>query len=202
MQINLIDVAKVSAAWVIATTLVIIWIHLTRPAAIPRTAYSAFVIGVRLLFLYSFSYAFFSICLGVPVNALLIISSLILAVTPLARLDMNPGNDELSVAIGLIVMVPIYILKQLVLGFPDHDEVILIPPTHSGPHDLSHLIQAVGSVTATLRPSGKVEVAGIAYSATTADGKYLDQGTQIRVSGVRNGTLIVTAVPPLEQRSA
>lgn len=202
MLINLLDVAKVGAAWAIATTLVIIWIHLTRPAAIPRTAYSAFVIGVRLLFLYAFSYSLFSICLRVPVNALLIISSLILAVTPLARLDMNPGSDELGAAIGLTIMVPIYILKQLVLGFPDHDEVVLIPPTHSGPHDLSHLIQAVGSVTATLRPSGKVEVAGKAYSATTADGKYLDQGLPIRVSGVRNGTLIVTAVSPLDQQLA
>ncbi|MDB5341246.1 MAG: hypothetical protein JWN70_6865 [Planctomycetaceae bacterium] len=202
MQINFIDVTKVSAAWAIATALVIFWIHLTRPAAIPRTVYSAFVIGVRLLFVYGVSYALLCICLRVPINVFLTFSSVILLLSSLARLDVAPPMQEFWGILWLTIIIPIYILKQLILGFPDHDELIPPPPTGSASNDMSHLIQATGSVTATLRPAGKVEVAGKAYSATTADGKYLDRGAAIRVSGVRNGTLIVTVVPPIEELPA
>lgn len=191
MLLDLNDGVRITTAWAGVTTLVLVWIHLTRPPSIPRTLYAAFVISVRLLFLYAMSYALCSICLGVPVNLLVIISLFILVLSPLARLDFVPGSDVLQVAVGLAVMAPVYILKQLILGFPDHDQVVLQPPAATATVDCSHLIQATGTVTATLKPAGKVAISNTIYPATTADGKYLDQGTAIRVTGVRNGTLIV-----------
>jgi hypothetical protein len=191
MFVELNDVARITTAWVGVTILVLVWIHLTRPPSIPLTLYAAFVIAVRLLFLYATSYAFFTLCLGVPVNVLVIISILILVLAPLARPDFVPGNDVLQVAVGLTVMAPVSILKQLILGFPDHDQIVLQPPAVTATVEYSHLIQATGTVMATLKPSGKVTIANRIYPATTADGKYLDQGTAIRVTGVRNGTLIV-----------
>ena len=86
-------------------------------------------------------------------------------------------------------------LKQFILGFPDRDEVILSPPANPFVQpDLSNLISSQGTVVATLKPSGKVEIAGIEYSATTADGMLLDPGMAIRVSDVRNTILIVRSV--------
>lgn len=199
MQFHPADALKVAGAWIVTTTIALTWVHLTRQATIPKSAYAAFVIAVRLLFVYGLAYALFCFCLGIPVEVVLILSGIILLLAPIARLDMVPGNDVVGIAIGLTILVPVYAIKQFVLGFPDQDEIMLVPPAHSARDDLSPLIQAIGSVTATLRPSGKVDVGGTTYSASTADGKYLDLGATIRVSAVRNNSLIVIAVEPHQE---
>ena len=196
-QIALIDVLKVAAAWGVTTAIVLICVNLSRKSRIPRTIYSAFVIAIRLLFVYALTFAILRVCFGIPVEALLIIAGVVLALSPLARLglDFVVAEGAVEAALTLTIMIPVYLLKQFVLGFPDQDELVLVPPVDAARDEPSiSMIREVGIVTATLRPWGKVEVAGTTYSATTADGKLLDRGIAVRVTEVRNAVLVVAAV--------
>ena len=197
------DILKFAAAWGITTAIILICVNLNPKSPIPRTIYSAFVIAIRLLFVYALTFAILSVCFGIPVDAVLIACCVVLALSPLARLDLdipsrlqvlNLFGEQVGIALWLTVMIPVYIVQQFVLGFPDHDEVVLVPPVHAEREELPDLMGAVGTVTATLRPWGKVEVAGVTYSATTADGKLLDRGVAVCVTEVRNAVLVVVAV--------
>lgn len=68
------------------------------------------------------------------------------------------------------------------------------PSSTSAPHDLSALIAARGLVVATLKPSGKIEIEGQEFAATTLDGKLLERGSIVQVSSIRNTMLVVSAV--------
>lgn len=191
-----IDIAKVAAAWFVTTALVLIGILGSRPSRIPRTVFTAFVIAARLLFVYGVTFAIFWGCLGIPVNVLLIVSGIVLVLSALARLDLDfvVSDGAVGAALILMFMVPVYILKQFVLGFPDHDEIVLTPPEEAARNEPPQITSKLGTVTATLRPWGKVEVAGTTYSATSADGKLLDPGVAVRITEVRGNVLVVMAV--------
>jgi len=194
MHLNLIDVLKMVGAWCIFVVVTLVWVHLSEQSRVSRTQRHSLAIAARLLLVFLAYFGVLGYCLSVPVNVLLIICSLILVIAPLASLKIEPPADEIGAAVWIFLMLPTYALKQYILGFPDHDEVILIPPEHPTVHStLSGMIDRHGVVKSTLKPSGKVEIDGTEYSATTADGKMLDEGAAICVSDIRNTMLIVTS---------
>lgn len=189
MHLNLIDVLKMIAAWCLVAVVTLGWVHLTRQPKVSRTRRQSLAIVGRLLLVFLAYFGVFGYCLGISAKPLLIFSGFILVIVPLASLKHDPPG-----ALWILIMLPIYTLKQYILGFPDHDEVILTPPEHPIVHSkLSDMIDRLGVVRSTLKPSGKVEIDGTVYSATTADGKMLDEGAAICVSDIRNTILIVTS---------
>ena len=202
MHLNMIDIVKVALAWIVVTFLILRLVRFTRHAKVACTFRSAYVIATRLLFFYAATFAIFCVCLGIPIDAVLIVTSLVLLVSPLVTVSFVEGfiaGPPVHAALGVFLVMPFFVIKQFILDFPDRDKIVLAPPAEAAvSNDLSRLVSAVGTVVAILRPAGKVEIAGITYSAATADGKFLDRGAAVKVTGVRNTMLIVSAIELLE----
>ena len=116
-----------------------------------------------------------------------------LVLCPLTTVDLIPAADEVGFVVSLVLFLPIYSLKQFILGFPDREILMPTPdPYIPTSVDLAGLRDAVGSVTVTLRPYGKVEVDGIEYAATSVGGQLVERGSSVRVSDIRNSVLVVT----------
>lgn len=133
-------------------------------------------------------------CFGVPIYYFAAGVVLGLLISPLATSEGVPVDDAVAFAVANTLLLPIYGIKQFVLGFPDRETLIPTPP--SNPRrtiELSPFIQKVGTVVAALKPCGTVEIDGAVHSAATADGRYLESGTQIRVVATRNSQLVVMA---------
>jgi membrane-bound ClpP family serine protease len=170
------------------------WVHLSSQSTIPRSFRTAVSIVGRLFGIIGLCYIISCAWLGIPVFVFVAGSILALLASPLATHHGVTAGGALEFAVANVLMLPIYVLKQFVLGFPDRDILIPPPPTeHSPPNDLSHLNLSTGTVVATLKPCGTVQIDGSVHSATTANGQYLDSGTSIHVTGVRNTLLVVMA---------
>jgi membrane-bound ClpP family serine protease len=180
-----------------ACVIVLCWVHLTAQSRVSRTAGHSLAIARRLLMIWVFTYVLFIVVLGLTIKFTLILTSIVFFISTLATLHAFEGHGVVQVAIVSTLIFPIYALKQFVLGFPDRELLILAPPPEiNTPPKLTELIGALGVVLSTLKPSGKVEIHGFEHSATTDDGKLLEPGTRIRVTDVRNVTLIVGAYDP------
>ncbi len=184
-------------AWMAVTVITLGWVHLTRQTKVSRSLRNSLVIAGRLFAVHVLTYAVLCAWLGIWAQVMLIIAAVVLLLAPLATLNGIIGDDVLGVAIAMTVLVPVYALKQFILGFPDRDEVILTPPKDALIlTDLSRLNEATGTVVSTLKPFGKVEIEGAVYSATTADSLLIDQGATVRICEVRNTTVVVRAINP------
>jgi membrane-bound ClpP family serine protease len=177
-----------------ACVMVLCWVHLTAQSRVSRSAGRSLAIARRLLMIWVFTYVLFIVVLGLSIKFTLILTSIVFFISPLATLHAFEVHAVVLIAIVSTLILPIYALKQFVLGFPDRELLILAPPPEiNTPSELTELKGAVGVVLSTLKPSGKVEIHGSEHSAITADGKLLEPGTRIRVTNVRNATLIVRA---------
>ncbi|MDB5387523.1 MAG: hypothetical protein JWM11_3169 [Planctomycetaceae bacterium] len=200
MQFQPIEMMKVALPCVAFTAVMLGWVHLSRQTKVSRSPRNSLIMVGRLVVVFASAIGIFCVWFGVPANVFLVLSGVFLLLVRFANLDAVPGNNAFEVAVGLMILLPVYVLKQFVLGFPDRDEVFLTPPAETFvPPDFSHLNAALGIVVATLKPSGKVQIDNAVYSATTEDGKLLDTGTAIRVSGMRNAVLVVRSVERINE---
>jgi membrane-bound ClpP family serine protease len=149
----------------------------------------------------------FCVWLGFSVNALIGCLSLLLLLLLLdTDLIEPPGTDVVVGAIFMIIIFPVYILKQFILGFPDRHSIFLSPPagapSEQSVQDISEFNSAIGSVTATLKPAGKIQINGVEYPATSADGKFVDIGCEVQVCGRRDTLLLVSRADTTRKESA
>jgi membrane-bound ClpP family serine protease len=150
-------------------------------------------IAARLAVVFVASFAVFCVWLGMPVDLFLVICAVILVLFPLATVDFIPAADAVGFAINVLFFLPIYALKQFILGFPDREILMPSPEPHVPTStDLTGLRGAVGTVTATLKPFGKVQIEAIEYDATAVGGQMLDRGSSVRVTDIRHSILVVT----------
>jgi hypothetical protein len=103
-----------------------------------------------------------------------------------------------------LLVIAAYLIREWAFGFP---QLVLHPPRQSRgaicstpPGDDSPLIGRSGLVAAPLRPCGKIECDGAVWPAKADDGRYVDPGTKVVVTGLQNGTFVVrvtnTEQPP------
>lgn len=209
------------ATWLGVTALLLLYVHASKQTRIPRTLARSRMVAVRAAVL----------CLGVFLGlgwglgiasqrialGLLIATPLILA-TSLKVYDMS--GDLPAVALVVLIFTPPYMLKQYLLGFPDYDEIVLLPP--GSPPSTSRIKRApsrpaqgattpaealsaavpegpqVATAVSVLRPAGTVEIRGARFAAISQDGTLIPVGAQVEVCGERNQSLLVR---PLRETS-
>lgn len=180
------------------------WLHLSSQSTIPRSYRTAATIILRLLGIISVCFVMACIVLKIPVYIFVAGVSIVLLIAPLATHHGVGGSDAFEFALVNCALLPIYVVKQFVLGFPDRDVLFLAPPSSrmTPTEELSPLNACVGTVVGTLRPCGTVMIGKTVYSATSADGQYVDSGTSIRVTGSRDTMLVVMAINAVESDTA
>jgi membrane-bound ClpP family serine protease len=96
---------------------------------------------------------------------------------------------------GMFLFVAAFAIREWAFGFP---QLVLHPPsqirvtTHeTPPSDDNPLIGKSGIVASALRPCGEIECDGSVWPAKADDGKLIDAGTKIVVTGLQNRIFLV-----------
>jgi len=204
---ELLKVSLVCAAFIAATWL---WVFGSKQAAVPRTPARAFSIALRIILVHGVVVGFFHGLDGVPIDTLLRwlpVGVVLLLLTKPKYLDRIenfpdfglPGVICLTVTI-FGVFLPLYLLKQFVLGFPDKphwdraQKEMREPPEQQLPTKTLPEFPPAGTagvVSAALRPMGMVEIEGTAFPARHTGNQLLAVGTSVLTCGEQNGTLLV-----------
>lgn len=192
MSLTMSDILKTALVCAATIVAVLLWVYLSGQTKVPRSTASSGKIALRIAALYAGVVMIFTGSLKIPIDYLLLGLLLIGFVACIMAFDSIPGD-----ALGLFFMIPLYILQQFILGFPDYDKVVLAPPDFAKNHEPPPLACDTGVVVAMLRPMGNVELAGERFSAASFDGKMLEVGTPIRVCGRRGNVLLV--IPEVDQ---
>ena len=91
-----------------------------------------------------------------------------------------------------------FLIREWSFGFP---ELILHPEKHDPSNeqtDTRMLLGKTGVTTSSLRPTGDIDIDGVTYTASSADGMLLDVGERITVTSYRNGSPCVSLVTDLD----
>jgi hypothetical protein len=102
---------------------------------------------------------------------------------------------------GLLFFFIAYAIREWAFDFP---ELILTPGKFDAAvtrrkDEPCEQLGTLGVVVSPLRPSGEVELNGIAVSVVSEDGSYVDTGTNVVVTGTRNGRLLVAPSKTTEE---
>ena len=221
MNLTARDILIFLAAWLAFTGLALAKLRYERRTRGVRTDTGLVGVGFRSAVLLIVFYVVFFLLLGLSIATTLLlfgfVSGILLAMRLTTQTDFFGGDDVVSMTIALSIFVPLYITQQFIFGFPDHDEVILSPPHDAPPTSEirpamiggspasmaavatstiaeDELVGATGTVVGMLRPAGKIEIDGRAYSARTSDGRILDAGTAVEICGRRDGQLLVREI--------
>jgi len=210
------------ATWLVVTAFLLLYVHKSKQTGIPRTAARSRMVAVRAAVLCVVAFLGLGWGLGVtgPRIALgLLIATPIVLLTSLKAYE-GPHHNVVGVALVVLIVTPPYVLKQYLLGFPDYDEIVLLPPgassaasrikgarsrlaqeTTNPAEALSAAVSEgpqVATAVSVLRPAGTVEVRGARFAAISLDGTLIPVGTQVEVCGERNQSLLVR---PLRETS-
>jgi membrane-bound ClpP family serine protease len=199
-MIQLSDILTPVIVLLTSTSLCLAWLYLSSQSTTLRSLRTSVLIVARLTAVILPCYVILCTWLGMPNKVFAVGATMVLLLSLIATIDGPSADPSMAgLALAYAVWLPVYVLKQFVLGFPDHDKIILSAPSNTTlQDDLSRRLQSSGTVVATLRPCGTIEIDGSIYSAASADGKYLDAGTKIRVSGARNTLLVVMAADVID----
>lgn len=192
MPFSLTEITKLSCGIVTMVVVTLLWVHRSSQQNVSRTSVAGFKIALRIFLVQmGFAYVFCRI-FSVPVDVYLTITSVIFLLATAVSLDSIPADNAVGLGISMLFMLPLYILKQFVLGFPDRDLVILSPPSLSIEISPPPRRTNLGVVVSTLRPMGTIELAGERFNAVSDTGVMIDVGTQIRVTGHRGNMFLVS----------
>ncbi len=106
------------------------------------------------------------------------------------------GAGEVLGILGLPFLGLGYLVKEFVLGFP---ELVLSPP-EDRPAEVANigcLAEFIGRhamTTGPCRPQGEIEIDERRFPAISDSGVMIDAGKPLRVTGERNGSLLVRAI--------
>lgn len=210
------------ATWLAVTSLLLLYVHKSKQTGIPRTAARSRMVAVRAAVLCIVAFLGLGWGLGVtsPRIALgLLIATPIVLLTSLKAYE-GPHHNVLGVGLVVLIVTPPYVLKQYLLGFPDYDEIVLLPPRSSsaaspiegaspGPAQKTENSAPapdamipdgpqVATAVSVLRPAGTVAIRGARFAAISVDGTLIPVGAEVEVCGERNQSLLVR---PLRETS-
>ncbi len=176
-------------------TSVLAWVHWSQQTRVPRSFRNNFIIAMRIIALFSGGMWLLCGLLSVPLYFSLAAMLFVLLMSSHISFDSFPAAEgPIEFAFGMALIIPFYVLQQFVLGFPDRDRVVLVPPEVPVNRDPPPRQSDTGVVVSTLRPMGQVVLAGDRFTAASEDGRMLAVGTLIRVCGQRGTMLLVSKV--------
>lgn len=172
----------------------LLWVHCSGQDRVSRSVRHSLRVVMWLLAIHMAWYFVLCEWWGVSGKTYLVTTAVLYFVASL--LDTQLGNvatDPLGLTIVMIVLLPLYVLKQLVLGFPDRIELIPNPEAVPTEHHPPPRRSETGVAVSALRPMGTIELAGEQFNAASASGRVIDAGTPIRVTGNRGKVYLVAA---------
>ncbi len=175
------------AVYLLAIAVILYWVrHRTQKETEPEILPTSMIL-VRLTLLVG---VYFLLCYAV--NIATWIPLVILAFSLLMSANPDGGFLAFLMLPGLIVGV---IIQQFILGFPIQFDLVPSPqPTGNNNSQQHELAQHIGThaITATpLKPIGDITINDRRLVAVSESGSYIDAGTNILVTGVRNTSLLV-----------
>lgn len=206
MRWDLIEFLKASLACAVCIAFALGWLYFSHQKTLSKSVQNCLAISTRVILIHAIAF-FFCAWIGVPVNVLVILSVMVLALSPSASVaEDSPLNkavpDEagfLFFTVGVIVLAPVFILKQFVLGFPDRDHLVLRTPQTKGrskdfvesSSKSTEIKDEPCTVVATLKPMGQIQYQGSRRNAVSFDGSMIEVGQIVTVCGRNNQLLLV-----------
>lgn len=204
-----VDVAKLTCGLLILVAATLVSLRFSSMRPVTRSPRLAFSVAARLAYVYGVGVFFLYWLVGLSANAVLIVAGVVFLAGLLARFESEGGigfaalgGDILGLAVCLLVVVPVWMVKQFVLGFPDRDKIVL--PAYSKINRSTKVRPRVRgieevpneplTVVATLRPMGKVVWGDRHFDAISIDGQYVDVGTNVRVQELRDQMFVVVPI--------
>ncbi len=203
MEFTFPEIVKLAAVGVGLLVLALSFVHLTKQKRVSRSITTSLMISIRFAIVYIGLFWIWCVLLRMPVDFFLILIAVWLVFSTLTLASPESGEMFLF-AIGIVLGGPLlFLLSFIYWDSVVFDSLVLHPsePT-SEPKDKStdsqeHL-HAIGTVVATLKPTGAIEINGSNHSAATEDGKFLDVGATVEVRSYRNRTMLVRVVEEIE----
>lgn len=209
------DIAKLVGGLFVLVTAMLVLLRFSSLERISRSPRLAFSVGIRLTYVYGVGVFVLYWLLGLSANVVLIVAGVFFVLGLLASFEFENGlgfavvgADLLGLALGLLVMVPVWMVKQFVLGFPDRDKIVLpayskinrIAKRPSPVRAIDELSHEPLTVVATLRPMGKVVWRDGHFDAISINGQYVEVGTKVRAQELRDQMFVV--VPIVDESAA
>ena len=186
------EVLKLTLIPVGFATVAVAWVHGSRQSAVPRDTKHSVTIVLKALALIGLLTYLAHAGLHLSANAMLGIAPFALLLAFAANVERVGGGSPESMAIAMALLLPIYLAKQFVLGFPDRKEFILEPDPYNSRDDACESFQGkTGVVSTSLRPMGSVIIDGIDFPAKTDDGDFIPAKTPIIVLRGNSRLLVV-----------
>jgi hypothetical protein len=201
MTLNPYECAKVSVACALFVAITLAWVHLSHQTRVSRSHRHSIGIAVRWIYIFAVGFLVFCFWFGVMAEILIAVMTLLLVHMPLTSMKNEhiPLADfgPVGLAVGMALFIPVFLLKQYILGFPDYDQIVLSPPRRvptpkrAVEMEMPELDQQLATVVATLKPIGKIECNGRRIEAASFDGNMLDIGQLVQICGYRNRIYVV-----------
>lgn len=204
MSMTSIDVLKLVAICLAFLVLALLWVYRFKRDDLPWTFKTVLSVTSRVIFVEGAVIAV--VCYGceVSVDGLLklipfFVIGLLLS-NRYVEYIVPPVDNILFAAVISAFLVtcilPFYIIKQFVIGFPDRRHFKKLtespePYTPTKPVEIEITPDAKGVVSAALRPLGKVDVDGQSHNARHIGSAFVDTGTAVVVCGQQKGVLFV-----------
>lgn len=185
------DIAKLAAPVAATIAVTLLWIRCSRQQRVDRSALNSTKVALRLLAVHAAVIYVLCIVGHMPVDYYLVLTAVVYFVAVVGPVGPTSTDELVGFAFLMALLIPAYVLKQFVLGFPDRDQVILTPPKFARSTDPPPRKSDTGTVVATLRPMGRIELAGEEFNAVSDLGKLIDVGVSIRVTGHRGDAFLV-----------
>ncbi len=196
MRLDTFDLVKAVAAYALSIVVILSWVIFSGQTDIAKRRENHLGIAARLAVVHAS--AFLLVCVGFEFssNIHVIMMGVLLVMFPIASLDNCPPDE--TAGLFVVAMLPAYLCKQYVLGFPDRNRIILQPPElqdprHSGA-EAATALSKVGTAITPLKPGGIIEIEGTRIAAVSVDGMYIESGQAVTVCGRRNRDVLVRPV--------
>ena len=208
-MLNVIHISVVAVTVLVLWTVLLGWIHWSSQKDVSRSLPNSCLVLTKLSVVYAMCYILLCFGLGLPVWWLAGIVILFVLLFPLATMRWSRqisflevmAADPICGGIVFTFLSPVYVVKQFILGFPERDQIVLSPPKWDGPPAKPSIKPAIdnvkfATVTATLRPLGRIECNGVRYDATSFDGTIVDVGQNVEVCAFQNRLFVVRPFIP------
>ncbi len=177
----------------------LMWVHFSKQEDVKRTVIHSIRIALCLTILNAASYYLLCQVFSIPEHFYLLATAIVFLIAAVLVPDFYPDTDSDEIIVFVLIMLlvaPLYIVKQLVLGFPDRKRVILSSATNATPALESPKPKGrTGLTISALRPMGTVDFAGEQFDAASATGKMIDAGQTVHWTGHRGNILLVEELP-------
>jgi len=171
------------------------WLFYSQQKSKERTASNAVWIVARLALVFAVTIGVFHHLLAIPIATLLFPLIVTILWSSLVTIETPPGDGILEILLWTALVIPFFLTREFVLGFPVRKELVLEPiADNRAIPTLDHLHNLNAIVTSPLRPTGTVQIDGSEYAAKSSRSTFIENGSLVIVLGNTGRILVVDSL--------